>query len=199
MLSGFPKQRLATNLNDRSCKESFLSFTLQTGTISTCFVVLFQLSSTAGGGIWNVYVEQVLQASDRATVVLKPIDQGAFYQSCQKLSIHINYQSPRGSRRSEPQNLAYQEHLAALQLIHTHHKQKIPLRFGEMVGGLQEKNKEQPWWQTILSFLLNLFQPEELPLLDSNVSKKCQFTVPFGLSMIDEGRSLPKGVYIRNY
>jgi hypothetical protein len=56
------------------------------------------------------------------------------------------------------------------------YSQKSPLQFGEMIGGLTQKQANGSWLDSLIQSFLQLFEKEDPLLLDSSIPTECQFT-----------------------
>lgn len=60
--------------------------------LALLLITAIQTACNAGGSDWEVRIEKMqLQSSNHATVVLKALEDEAFYQPCTKLLIEINW------------------------------------------------------------------------------------------------------------
>ncbi|MBD2075193.1 hypothetical protein H6F86_15075 [Phormidium sp. FACHB-592] len=158
--------------------------------LSLLLIATIQTPSIAGGSSWKVSIEKMqVQSSTRAAVVLKALEERAFDRQCTRLLVEIDYRS--GSLRgqwklpSSRENTALKAHQAALAALQTEYSRQSPLYFGEMIGGLAQKQTNDSWLDSLIQSFLQLLGKEDPPLLDSSIPSECRFTAS-GLAGFDE-------------
>lgn len=169
--------------------------------LSLLSLTAIQTVCNAGGDSWKVSIEKMqLQSSNRATVVLKALEDKAFYQPCTKLLIEIDWQPDYLRGREElnldRENTALKSHQEALISLQMAYMQRSSTRIGEMMGGLIQKQPNKSWLDSLIQFISHLFGKVDPPLLDSSIPTTCQFIAP-GLTIAEEytGRRV---VYVLN-
>ena len=168
---------------------------------SLLLVTITQAPNIAGGSEWKVSIEKMqLESSSRATVVLKALEDSAFDRQCTKLLVEIDFQ-PDYLRRHEKldlerENAALKMHQEALDSLQAQYVQQAPVRLGELVGGLTQKQANDSWLDSLIHSFLRLFGKEEPPLLDSSIPPECQVTAS-GLTVFDYSAS-KQVVYVLN-
>ena len=169
--------------------------------LSLLLITAIQTSSIAGGSSWKVSIEKIqLKSSSRATVVLKALEDRAFNRQCTKLLIELDYQPDylQVQQKLDPgrDNAALKSHQEALTSLQTAYSQQSPIRFGEMMSGLIQKQTNSSWLDSFIQFFSQLFGKEEPPSIDSSIPTECQFTAP-GLALFEES-SNQRVVYVLN-
>ncbi|HIK14179.1 MAG TPA: hypothetical protein IGS53_02585 [Leptolyngbyaceae cyanobacterium M33_DOE_097] len=170
--------------------------------LSLLLLTAIQTTSSAGGSSWKVSIKKMqLQSSNRATVVLKALEDKAFDQSCTKLLIEIDWQPGYlwGSEELnlDRENTALKSHQEALISLQREYIQRSSTRIGEMMGGLIQKQSNQSWLDSLIQFFSRLFGKVDPPLLDSSIPTACQFIAP-GLTIAEEGTNRRRAVYVLN-
>jgi hypothetical protein len=169
--------------------------------LSLLLVTAIQTPSAAGGSSWKVSIEKMqLQSSSQAVVVLKALENRVFDQECTELLIEIDYQPDylRGGRELDldRENAAYRSHKKALASLQTTYQKESPTRFGELMGGLRQKQTNRSWLSSLTQFFSQLLGRADLPSINSNISTECRF-IASGLVLLEESSS-QKVVYVRN-
>ncbi len=169
---------------------------------SLLFVTIAHAPSIAGGSHWKVSIEKMqVKSSSRATVVLKALENEVFdQQQCTRFLVEIDFQPDylRGNDKLDldRENAALKIHQEALSSLQAQYAQRSPVRLGELMGGLIQKEANDSWLDSLIQSFLRLFGKEEPPLLDSSILTECQFTAP-GLTILDDSAS-KQVVYVLN-
>ncbi len=173
---------------------------IRTWGLSLLWFAAIQMPSLAGGSSWNVRIEKIqLQSASRATLVLQALEDKVFDRQCPQFLIEVDYQPDylrgREELAAEREQAARKTHEAALASLQTAYNQHSTLRFGEMMGGLVQK-QPRSWLDSLLLYFQPLFGKADPPSIAASIPTECQFTAP-GLALFDDSAS-KQVVYVIN-
>jgi hypothetical protein len=148
--------------------------------ISFLLVAAIQSPSLAGGMSWDVRIEKVqVESPDRVTLYLQKLKQDSFSPACSQMSVDIDFRPPHFWESKHPTSdevkNARQRHREALLWLQKMAQEHPQIRFGEMGGGLIQKQVPVSVWDFFLQSLIGLFQGADLLADESNISPQCQF------------------------